>query len=125
MFAAMLTSHINEQMQMLTKIQRSERLTAKVFSGVSLMTVTAISVGRLLAWPATQAVTLRRVSKVSRSFWFLWAALSLMDSIRTEKKFHSGFKRCTSKCNNLLNNMGLLLHKDLSEPLQSSSSHTR
>ena len=87
MFAAMLTSHINEQMQMLTKIQRSERLTAQVFSGVSLMTVTAISVGRLLAWPATQAVTLRRVSKVSRSFWFLWVALSLMDSIRTEKNF--------------------------------------
>ncbi|XP_078380004.1 adenosine receptor A3-like [Oculina patagonica] len=57
-------------------------VTMVVFSGVSLMTVTAISVDRLLALSLglryRQVVTLRRVWAIVSCFWFAFVAISLM-----------------------------------------------
>ena len=82
-FAAMLLSQINKLRNVCSYFAMSIDIVGKVFSGVSLLTATAISVDRLLALLLglryRQVVTLRRVGAILSCFWLVCVAVSLID----------------------------------------------
>ena len=82
MFAARLLSQINELQNWCYNFRRLGRNVSIVFSGVSLLTVTAISVDRLLALSLglryRQVVTVRRVGTILSCFWLVCVTESLI-----------------------------------------------
>ena len=82
MFAAELLFQINELRHLCYQFSTFVEIVAFVFSGVSLMTLTAVSVDRLLALSLglryRQVVTIRRVGALLSCFWILCLAGSLM-----------------------------------------------
>ena len=81
-FVAELLSQINELLNSCYYLRRSGRNVSIVFSGVSLLTATAISVDRLLALSLglryRQVVTLRRVDAILSCFWLVCVAETLI-----------------------------------------------
>ena len=96
-----------------------------VFSGVSLLTATAISVDRLLALSLglryRQVVTVRRVGAFLICFWLVSVAVSLIDGFCLG--FHCCFNSDNSNNHTVFNNISLLLHEDLPSPPPSPSSN--
>ena len=82
MFAAELIFDLNELRQLCYSFSRWGYTAAVVFSGVSLMTVTAISVDRLLALSLglryRHVATQKRVGAVLIFLWFVCVAASLL-----------------------------------------------
>ena len=82
MFAAELIVEVSELRQICNYIGTVVGISGMVFSGVSLMTLTAISVDRLLAISLSvryrQVVKLRRVGGILGLFWLLCASVRLM-----------------------------------------------
>ena len=87
MLVSELIFDINEMRHQCNYISKFVTITSIVFSGVSLTTVTAISVDRLLALSLglryRQVVTLRRVGAILSCFWLLCVVGSLMETIST------------------------------------------
>ena len=85
MFAAELITEVNELRQICNHIGTVVGISGIVFSGVSLMTLTAISVDRLLALSLSmryrQVVKLRRVGGILAFFWFLCISVPLMKQL--------------------------------------------
>ena len=83
MFAAELLFQINELRNVCLYFEMWGDIVAIVFSGVSLLTLSAISVDRLLALSLglryRQVVTLRRVGAILSCFWLVSVAVSLLD----------------------------------------------
>ena len=83
MFAAGLLFQINELRNLCSYFVMWGDIVGIVFSGVSLLTATAISVDRLLALSLglryRQVVTLRRVGAILSCFWLLCVAGTLID----------------------------------------------
>ena len=83
MFAARLLSQINELRNLCSYFVMWGEIVDIVFSGVSLLTATAISVDRLLALSLglryRQVVTLRRVGAILSCFWLVCVAVPLID----------------------------------------------
>ena len=83
MFAAGLLSQINELRNLCSYFVMSGDIVGIVFSGVSLLTATAVSVDRLLALSLglryRQVVTLRRVGAILSCFWLVCVASTLID----------------------------------------------
>ena len=82
-FVAVLLFDMKERRQLCNYFIMLTRASSIVFSGVSLMTVTAISVDRLLALSLgvryRHVVTLRRVGAILSWFWLACVGVSLMD----------------------------------------------
>ena len=82
-FAAWLLSQIKELRNLCSYFVMWGDIMGKVFSGVSLLTATAISVDRLLALSLglryRQVVTLRRVGAIVSCFWLVCVAGTLID----------------------------------------------
>ena len=87
MFVAELLFQINELRNLCAFFVIWADFVSIVFSGVSLMTVTAISVDRLLALLLglryRQVVTLKRVGAILSCFWLVGLQVSLMDRFWT------------------------------------------
>ncbi|XP_022809096.1 melanocyte-stimulating hormone receptor-like [Stylophora pistillata] len=85
LFATQLMLDVNELSQVCSRIQMLAAKMGLVFSGVSLMTATAISVDRLLALSLgpryKQVVTLRRVGAVLSYCWLTGGASALIYSL--------------------------------------------
>ena len=83
MFAAELLSQINEVRNFCSYFTMLGRMVKIVFSGVSLLTATTISVDRLLALSLglryRQVVTVRRVGAILSCFWLVCVSLTLID----------------------------------------------
>ena len=83
MFAARLLSQINELRNLCSYFVMWGDIVGKVFSGVSLLTATAVSVDRLLALSLglryRQVVTLRRVGAILSFLWLMCVAVPLID----------------------------------------------
>ena len=81
-YATELLLEINNQRRLCNYFVMMAEITSIVFSGVSLMTVTAISVDRLqrlsLSMRYKHVVTLRRVGAILSGFWLVSAAVSVM-----------------------------------------------
>ncbi|XP_078380002.1 melanocortin receptor 4-like [Oculina patagonica] len=81
-FAAELLFDVSDLPHLCYYLALLEKIISIVFTGVSLMTVTAISVDRLhalsLGLRCRQVVTLRRVWAIVSCFWFVCVAFSLM-----------------------------------------------
>ena len=86
MFAAELISDLKEQQRLCNYFKMVSDITAVVCSGVSLLTVTAVSVDRLLALSLglryRQVVTLRRVGSILCWFWCVCVAIVVMRRFR-------------------------------------------
>ena len=82
MFAAVLLSQINKLRNLCSYFVMWGNIVGIVFSGVSLLTATAVSVDRLLALSLglryRQVVTLRRVGAILSCFWLVSVAVSLI-----------------------------------------------
>ena len=82
-FAAGLLSQINELRNLCSYFVMWGDIVGIVFSGVSLLTATAVSVDRLLALSLglryRQVVTLRRVGAILSCFWLVCVAGTLID----------------------------------------------
>ena len=82
MFAARLLFQINELRNLCSYFVMWFNIVSIVFSGVSLLTATAVSVDRLLALSLglryRQVVTLRRVGTILSCFWLVSVAVSLI-----------------------------------------------
>ena len=82
-FAAQLLSEMKKLRHLCNFFVMLTRITAIVFSGVSLMTAAAISVDRLLALSLglryRHVVTMKRVCATLSCFWLVCVAVSLMD----------------------------------------------
>ena len=83
MFAAGLLSQRNELRNFCSYFTMLGRMVKIVFSGVSLLTATTISVDRLLALSLglryRQVVTVRRVGAILSCFWLVCVSLTLID----------------------------------------------
>ena len=83
MFAGELLFQINELRNVCLYFEMWGDIVGIVFSGVSLLTLSAISVDRLLALSLglryRQVVTLRRVGAILSCFWLVSVAVSLID----------------------------------------------
>ena len=83
MFAAGLLSQINKLRNLCSYFVMWGDIVGVFFSGVSLMTATAVSVDRLLALSLglryRQVVTLRRVGAILSCFWLVCVAFPLID----------------------------------------------
>ena len=81
-YATELLLEINNMRRLCNYFVMMAEITSIVFSGVSLMTVTAISVDRLqrlsLSVRYKHVVTLRRVGAILSCFWLVSAAVSVM-----------------------------------------------
>ena len=87
MFAAELILDVNELRHLCNYFSIPTDMISLVFSGVSLMTVTAVSVDRLLALSLglryRHVVTLKRVGVILSCFWLVCVAGSLTDRFWT------------------------------------------
>ena len=85
MFAAELIFQVNNLQHVCRYFRMGGHIAGVVFSGVSLMTVTAISVDRLLALSLDlrygHVVTRRRVGAILSCFWLACIAVSLLQRI--------------------------------------------
>ena len=83
MFAAELMLEIHKLRQFCKYFRIGGNIAGLVFSGVSLMTVTAISVDRILALSLglryRQVVTRRRVGAIASCFWLVCVAVSPLE----------------------------------------------
>ena len=86
MFAAVLMFEINKLRQVCEYFSVGVNIAGVVFSGVSLMTVAAVSVDRLLALSLglryRQIVTLRRVGSILTFLWIICIAGPLLQEFR-------------------------------------------
>ena len=125
-FAAELLFDMKELRQLCNYFYTLTRGTGTVFCGVSLMTVTAISVERLIALSlglryrlAREVVTLKRVRAILSFVWLVSVVVSLIDRLSSS----TISSKIVSAIIIVFNNLSLLLHEDLLSPPPSSSSN--